>query len=259
MSGVPAEDAPPVVVTERRGHVLIISMHRPAKRNAIDPAMSAHLSAAFDHLEDDPDLWAGVLTGTAAVFSAGNDLLAGSGPPSARGGAYGLITRERATPLIAAVEGLALGGGFELVLSCDLVVAGETAQFVLPEVKRGVIPIYGGLFRTARALPLNIAREMALTGEPLDAARARDLGLVNHVTPDGQALPRAVELAEHICANAPTAVRRALDVINTLAATTDPLGWAQTDAAKQSVWATDDMQEGIQAFRERRSPQWTGH
>jgi enoyl-CoA hydratase/carnithine racemase len=253
-----AIDEPPVVETERRGHVLIISMARPAKRNAINPAMSAQLSAAFDTLEDDPDIWAGVLTGSPEVFSSGNDLLAGSGPPSVRGGAYGLITRERTKPLVAAVEGFALGGGFELVLACDLVVAAETASFGLPEVTRGVIALYGGLFRTAGALPLNIARELVLTGDTLDAARAHVLGLVNHLTPTGQARARAVALAERICANAPTAVRHALDVVNATAATGDPLGWAQTRAAKESVWASEDMQEGIQAFRERRAPRWTG-
>jgi enoyl-CoA hydratase/carnithine racemase len=255
---VPDDEAPEVVLTERRGHVLIISMNRPAKRNAVDPAMSGQLSAAFDLLDDDPDLWAGVLTGTPEMFSAGNDLVAGSGSPSVRGGPYGLITRERNTPLIAAVEGFALGGGFELVLACDLVVAGASARFALPEVTRGVLPLYGGLFRTTRVLPLNIARELALTGEPLDAARAQRLGLVNHVTTDGQALVGALALAERICANAPTAVRHALAVINAVAATDDPMGWAQTSAAKQSVWASDDMQEGLRAFRERRSPRWSG-
>lgn len=258
MGGATARYDHPIVVTERRGHVLIISMSRPAKRNAIDPIMSAQLSAAFDTLEDDPDLWAGVLTGTREVFSAGNDLIAGSGPPTERGGAYGLITRDRTTPLIAAVEGFALGGGFELVLACDLVVASETARFGLPEVTRGVIALYGGLFRTARALPLNIARELVLTGDPLDAARAHNLGLVNHVTPAGEALPRAAALAERICANAPSAVRHTLGVVNAMAATSDPLGWAQTSAAKESVWASPDMQEGIEAFRERRAPRWTG-
>jgi len=246
------------VVTGRRGHVFVISMARPAKRNAIDHVMSTQLSAAFDTLDDDPDLRAGVLTGTPEVFSAGNDLIAGSGPPSERGGAYGLITRTRMTPLIAAVEGFALGGGFELALACDLVVASETARFGLPEVTGGVIAVYGGLFRSARALPLNVARELALTGEPLDAIRAHTLGLVNHVTPAGQALHRAVELAERISANAPVAVRQTLGVVNAMAAASDALGWSQTNAAKESVWASQDMQEGILAFRDRRAPRWSG-
>jgi enoyl-CoA hydratase len=258
MLGGPASGERSVVKIERQGRVLIISMFRPAKRNAIDPAMSAQLSSAFDTLEDDPDVWAGVLTGTPDVFSAGNDVVAGSGPPSTRGGAYGLITRARRKPLIAAVEGFALGGGFELVLACDLVVAGDTARFGLPEVTRGVIALYGGLFRTSRVLPLNIARELALTGDPLDAARAQVLGLVNHLTPAGQALSRAVDLAERICANARLAVGNTLGVLNAMSASSDALGWEQTSAAKESVWASEDMLEGIQAFQESRPPQWTG-
>lgn len=246
-----------MVVTERRGHVLVVAMDRPAKRNAIDATMTNALGEAFDLLDDDPDLWAGVLTGTSDIFSAGNDLKTGSGDPHPRGGPYGLITRRRTTPLIAAVEGAALGGGFELVLACDLVVASRTASFALPEVSRGVVPLYGGLFRTTRALPVNLAREMVLTGDRLSAERAHVLGLVNHLTDPGEALPRAVALAERICANAPVAVRHSLAAVNDAYAAEDEDGWSRTSSAKTAVWSSDDMREGIEAFRERRPPRWT--
>jgi enoyl-CoA hydratase/carnithine racemase len=247
-----------MVVTERLGNVLVVSMRREAKRNAIDAEMSAALSKAFDTLEDDPHLRVGVLTGTEQVFSAGNDLRTGSGEPSARGGPYGLITRARRKPLIAAVEGYALGGGFELVLACDLVVASQSARFALPEVIRGVIALHGGLFRSARTLPLNIARELMLTGDALGADRAHALGFVNRVTADGGALAGALALAERIAANAPIAVQHTLSVVNALARGDDEYGWAQTAAAKRSVWSSKDMEEGISAFREHRAPQWSG-
>lgn len=246
-----------MVITERRGRVLIVAIERPAKRNAIDADTAAGLATAFDLLEDDPDLWAGVLTGTSEVFSAGNDMRAGSGQPPERGGPYGLITRRRRTPLVAAVEGYALGGGFELVLSCDVVVASRTASFGLPEVSRGVLPLYGGLFRTAAVLPQNIAREMVLTGDPLDAERAHALGLVNHLTEPGSARDRAVALAERICANSPVAVRHALEVMSAGSASGEAEHWDRTSAAREAVWASDDMQEGVRAFGERRPPRWT--
>ena len=247
-----------VLVTERRDHILVISMRREAKRNAIDAEMSAALAAAFDELEDDPDLWVGVLTGTPSVFSAGNDLAAGSGEPSPRGGTYGLITRSRTKPLICAVEGYALGGGFEMVLACDVVVASETARFGLPEVSRGVIALYGGLFRSLRRLPSNVAREMVLTGEPLTGERGVLVGLVNHLTPPGGALDRALELGEKICANAPAAVQHSLRVLNAMDGLDDEAGWAATQNARDAVWSSADMREGISAFRERRQPRWSG-
>src|SRR3954467_3746298 len=161
--------SPMPVITERRGRVLVVRLDRPSKRNAIDAEMAAGLDAAMNTLDDDPEIWAGVLTGTDEVFSAGTDLVAGPGAPTPRGGEYGLARRRRTTPLVAAVEGMALGGGFELVLSCDLVVASRTALFGLPEVRLGLVANCGGLFRGPRLLPVNIARELLLTGEPISA------------------------------------------------------------------------------------------
>ena len=140
----------------------------------------------MNELEDDPELWCGVLTGTATVFSAGADLGGGTGGPTPRGGEVGLVRRHRTKPLIAAVEGYAVGGGMELVLSCDLVVASTSAWFGLPEVKRGLMPDYGGTFRSVRQLPPNVARELLLTGEFLPAERAERLGFVNRLTEPGE-------------------------------------------------------------------------
>ena len=174
------------------------------------------------------------------------------------GGLVGLITRRRTKPLVAAVEGLALGGGLELVLCCDLVVAATDAAFGLPEVRRGLMPDFGGAFRIARVLPANVARELLLTGDNLDAERAERLGLVNLLSPPGGALEAALGLAEKVCANAPLAVREALGLV-TLEITGDESElWAASHAAHARLLATEDVAEGVGAFFERRPPRWTG-
>ena len=174
------------VDVERMGRILVISIQREEKRNALNAEITAGVDTAMNELEDNPELWCGVLTGTATVFSAGADLGAGTGGPTPRGGEVGLVRRHRTKPLIAAVEGYAVGGGMELVLSCDLVVASTSASFGLPEVKRGLMPDYGGTFRSVRRLPPNVARELLLTGEFLPAERAERLGFVNRLTEPGQ-------------------------------------------------------------------------
>jgi enoyl-CoA hydratase len=171
---------------ERRGRVLVIRMEREAKRNAIDRSMTRGIDEALNLLEDDDQLWAGIITGTTAVFSAGTDLRDGAGRPTERGGEYGVIRRRRNKPLIAAVEGPAFGGGFEIALACDLVVASRTARFALPESRRGVMASSGALFRAMRALPLNVAKELLITGAVLDADRGYQLGFVNRVTDPGE-------------------------------------------------------------------------
>jgi len=246
------------VETERRGRVLIVSLHREEKRNAIDRELADGVEAALNTLDDDPELWVGILTGTATVFSAGTDLSQPASPATERGGEYGVIRRQRAKPLIAAVEGYALGGGMEIVLACDLVVASTTARFGLPEVARGILPTCGGLFRSARALPLNVAKELLLTGDQLLPQRAYELGLVNRITEPGQALDGALALAERICVNAPVSVRQslwALEQVNTL---TDEQGWTSTTEATRVVRGTDDFREGRTAFFEKRPPNWSG-
>ena len=175
------------VDVERIGRIQVISIQREEKRNALNAEITGGVDAAMNELEDNPELWCGVLTGTATVFSAGADLGGGTGGPTPRGGEVGLVRRHRTKPLIAAVEGYAVGGGMELVLACDLVVASTSASFGLPEVKRGLMPDYGGTFRSVRQLPPNVACELLLTGEFLPAERAERLGFVNRLTEPGGA------------------------------------------------------------------------
>jgi enoyl-CoA hydratase/carnithine racemase len=241
----------------RRGRVLVISLRREEKRNAIDEEMALGIDGALNELEDDEGLWVGIVTGGRDVFSAGTDLRVGSGAGTERGGPYGIIRRRRSKPLIAAVEGPALGGGMEIVLACDLVVASTTASFGLPEVRRGLLALYGGVFRSARSLPLNVAREIVLPGDPIDAERAERHGLVNAVTEPGGALDGAVRLAERICANAPVAVRQSLQLIDAATVTEDG-AWALTDDAMAVVMASEDAREGRAAFLEHRPPEWRG-
>jgi enoyl-CoA hydratase/carnithine racemase len=233
-------------------------MERATKRNAIDASMTAALDAALNELDDDPDLWAGVLAGSPEAFSAGTDLVAGAGGPTARGGNYGVVRRDRSTPLVAAVEGVAYGGGFEIVLACDLVVAARPARFALPETARGLVANCGALFRTPRALPRNIANEMLLTGEPLDAERAWSLGLVNALVEPGEAEAAALALAERVCANAPVAQRATLGAVSEVVADEESRGWAATERAQIMVNMSQDADEGVAAFREKRSPRWNG-
>jgi enoyl-CoA hydratase len=241
----------------RYGRVLVVSLQRQHKRNAIDEEMALGIDGALNELEDDDGLWVGVLTGGTEVFSAGSDLRVGSGAGTERGGPYGVIRRQRAKPLIAAVEGAALGGGMEIVLACDLVVASRTATFGLPEVRRGLLALYGGVFRAARSLPLNIAREIVLTGDPIDAERAERHGLVNVVTAPGRALEEALQLAERICANAPVAVRQSLRLVAAAEPDEEP-AWRLTDEAMAAVVASEDAGEGRAAFLEHRPPEWRG-
>lgn len=246
------------VSLQRRGRVLIIQMERADKANAIDSRMTQSLDAALNLLDDDPELWCGVLVGGPRAFSAGTDLANGAGEPTERGGPYGVVKRQHRTPLIAAVEGLALGGGFELVLACDMVTAARSARFGLPEVARGVIPTCGGLFRGWQSLPLTVAKQLMLTGQPLSAQRAYELGIVNTLAEDGQALEAALELAEQVCENSPFAVSSSLTAIQQVLAAEEDLGWSKTDQALEAVVASADRQEGVAAFLEKRSPRWQG-
>ncbi|MEU8490172.1 enoyl-CoA hydratase-related protein [Pseudonocardia alni] len=246
------------VTTERHGHVLVIRMTRPDKRNAVDAAMTAGLDEALNTLDDDPDLWCGVLAGDATAFSAGTDLAAGSGGPTPRGGNYGVVRRDRRRPLIAAVEGVAYGGGFEIVLACDMVVASTTARFGLPEVARGLVANCGALFRAPRPLPLNIAKQLLVTGRPLDAERAYTLGLVSELVEPGGAEAAALALAAAVCENSPLAVSVSLRALERVVSESDERGWNATEIASAAIDRSADRTEGIAAFLEKRPPRWTG-
>ncbi len=247
-----------VLSTERHDRILVMTMQRVEKRNAINPEMTAAIDAALNELDDDNDLWVGVLSGGDQVFSAGTDLKERSGKPTLRGGEYGIIRRRRQKPLIAAVEGLALGGGFEIAIACDVIVAASNARWGFPEVKRGVVASSGALFRAPRSLPLHVAKELLLTGGETTTERLERLGVVSRVTQPGGSLAAAVELAREICANSPSAVQQTLRAVDRIVGESDELGWAATADSVRSNFASEDSAEGVQAFLEKRSPNWTG-
>jgi enoyl-CoA hydratase len=249
------------VRTERAGDgVLVLTLDRPAKRNAVDGRTSRALAAALDTLDDDPDLAVGVLTGAGGTFCAGMDLAAfldGDAPEVPGRGFAGLTEAPPAKPLIAAVEGYALAGGCELVLACDLVVAAEDATFGLPEVGLGLVAGSGGLLRLPHRIPRAVAAELALTGDRFGAADAHRWGLVNRVVAPGGARDAAVGLAARIARNAPLALaatKRLLAAADLPAE--EALARQQTELA--AVKASEDAQEGARAFAEKRAPRWSG-
>lgn len=243
-------------------HVAVITIDRPDARNAISPEVTAALETAIDRVEDTPELRVAVLTSTPPVFCAGADLKTIRDGrrlelSTERGGFAGLVRRARTKPLIAAVDGPALAGGTEIVLSCDLVVASEAARFGLPEVKRGLVAAAGGLFRLPRKLPANLAMEHVLTGEPIPVETAARYGLVNRVCEPGEARETALELAAAIAANAPIAVRESRRVMIE-SGPGDDRGWELSRAAAGVAAESEDVQEGIAAFLEKRAPVWRG-
>ncbi|MGE0067942.1 MAG: crotonase/enoyl-CoA hydratase family protein [Solirubrobacterales bacterium] len=252
-----------VVRFERHGeHVAVITIDRPEARNAVSPEVTNAVEAAMDELEGDGELRVAVLTATPPVFCAGADLKAIRDGrrlelSTERGGFAGFVRRQRTKPVIAAVDGPALAGGTELVLACDLVVASEAARFGLPEVERGLVAAAGGLFRLPRKLPPNLAMEHVLTGEPIDVETAHRHGLVNRVCAAGAAAETALELAARIAANAPIAVRESRRVMIESGAG-DERGWQLSKDAAKVAAESEDVQEGIKAFLEKRAPVWRG-
>lgn len=261
-SSTPANSEP--VVRERHGRVELVRLNREAARNAIDGPTTKALDAIFDELTDDPEVWAVVLTGAGErAFCAGMDLKAfASGQAgdimSSRNGFGGIASRRFPKPLIAAVNGAALAGGFELVLSCDLVVAAEHAIFGIPEAKRGLVAAGGGLIRLEKVLPRNVALELALTGEPIDASRAKELGLANRVVPGAEVVAEALALAELICQNAPLAVRTSKEVMRRARDLAEQDAWKMNAELTLPVFASKDAIEGATAFAEKRQPVWQG-
>jgi len=259
-----SEDAnPQAVVREQRGRVAILRINRPGARNAVNGDVARGMEAALDACEADDDTRAVVITGTGEVFCAGADLkrvaTSDSGQlATKRGGFGGITTREFAKPLIAAVNGHALAGGFEIVLACDLVVAADGANFGIPEVKRGLFAAAGGLIRLPNRIPTATAMELALTGDPIDARRAFELGLVNRVVARADVIDAALELAERVCANAPVAVRNSRTMVREARDLTEAEAWPRNYELAMEVFSTKDSIEGATAFAEKRPPKWTG-
>jgi enoyl-CoA hydratase len=252
-----------VVERERRGRVEVLTLNRPEARNAVNDVVSTAIETALDDLEADDAVVAVVITGRGDVFSAGADLkMVARGEANriatARGGFGGIVARDFPKPLIAAVNGPALAGGFEMVLRCDLVVAADDAVFGLPEVRRGLFAAAGGPFRLARRIPLATAVEIVLTGEPVAAARAHQLGLVNRLVPRAQVLAEALALADRIAENAPVAVRNSLRMVREAGDLEETAAWRRSAELAGEVFATGDAIEGARAFAEKRPPRWAG-
>lgn len=256
----------PHALIERRDHVLIVTMNRPAARNALSGPMLELMRQAWDTVDADPDIRACVLTGAGGAFCAGADLkaMASSHPGDRfRGGDLDLSViepllkgRRLTKPLIAAVEGPAIAGGTEILQACDIRVAGESARFGVSEARWGLFPLGGSAVRLVRQIPYTVAADLLLTGRHITAAEALSIGLIGHVVPDGQALSRALEIAAAIAANGPLAVRAILQVIRDTEGMPENEAFALEAKAGMAVFASEDAKEGPRAFAEKRRPQF---
>jgi crotonobetainyl-CoA hydratase len=263
-----SDAADPVVLVERRGHVMIVTLNRPEVHNACNLAMWLAGGEALEQAESDPEVRVVIVTGAGEkTFSAGADLKAimrgeparPDDPVKASWGFAGIANHPISKPVIAAVNGNAMGGGTELALGCDLVVAVEHARFGLSEVKVGLFAASGGVFRLGRQIPPKVATEMILTGEPIDARRAQELGLVNRVVPQGELIDAALSLAEKIAANAPLSVQASKRIALRIADGRfgdEADDWRRTEEEMAILSRSEDAREGPRAFAEKRSPQW---
>jgi enoyl-CoA hydratase len=241
--------------------IMTITLNRPEAKNAANRALAEGVAAAIDELDSNNDIRVAILTGAGGTFCSGMDLKAfvsGETPAIEGRGFGGLTEAPPAKPLIAAVEGYALAGGLELMISCDLVVAAEDAKFGIPEVKRGLAAAAGGLVRLPRQIPQRLAMELALTGDFIDSGRAAEMGLINRVVPSGTALDGAKELAATICANGPLAVKVSKQVVVESAEWSSEEMWDKQTEIVMPIFTSKDAIEGSVAFAEKRAPNWTG-
>ncbi|WP_343599071.1 crotonase/enoyl-CoA hydratase family protein [Mycobacterium sp.] len=255
-------------LVERRGHTLIVTLNRPAARNALSGEMMAIMVDAWDHVDDDPDVRCCILTGAGGYFCAGMDLKAATARPpgdSFKDGSYdpsridALLKGRRLTkPLIAAVEGPAIAGGTEILQGTDIRVAGESAKFGISEAKWSLYPMGGSAVRLVRQIPYTVACDLLLTGRHISAAEAREIGLVGHVVPDGQALAKALEIAEVISNNGPLAVQAILKSIRETEGLPEDEAFVIDTRLGVEVFLSDDAKEGPRAFKEKRAPQFHG-
>ncbi len=251
----------PCVLTEVVDGVLVVTINRPQARNAINTETAVAIGAAMDRLDSDSSLVSGIVTGAGGTFCAGMDLkafLAGERPSIQGRGFAGIVEQPPAKPLIAAVEGYAIAGGFEIALACDMIVAADDAKLGLPEVKRGLVAAGGGLMRLQQRVPYHVAMEWALTGDLIPASRAYDVSLVNRLTPPGGALEEALRLARAIVSNGPLAVAATKRIV------IESPGWSAAEMftrqreITEPVRSSQDAREGATAFKEKRTPRWRG-
>jgi enoyl-CoA hydratase len=264
----PEDDEQPHCLLERRGAVLVVTMNRPHARNALSGPMLAIMKAAWDQVDGDPSIRACVLTGAGGAFCAGADLKAmtTSHPgDSFAGGGWDLSViepllkgRRLTKPLIAAVEGPAIAGGTEILQATDIRVAGQSARFGVSEARWGLFPLGGSAVRLPRQIPYTLAAELLLTGRHLSAEEARSIGLIGHVVPDGEALARALELAELVAANGPLAVRAILRTMRETEGMAEQDAFAVEAKLGMAVFASADAKEGPRAFAAKRAPEFRG-
>jgi enoyl-CoA hydratase len=249
------------LLVERHDTVLQLTINRPHVRNALDRRVSEEIAEALDELDSSAELRVAVLTGAGGNFSSGMDLKAfglGEIPVVEGRGLAGFAQAPPRKPLIAAVEGYALAGGFEVALACDLIVASRDAVFGLPEVKRSLLAAGGGLIRLSRRIPYNVAMELSIVGDPIGAARAAELGIVNRLTEPGEALAGAMALAEQIATNGPLGVAAAKEVLALSADVPEAEAWDRQRPINAQIAESQDAKEGALAFVEKRAPVWTG-
>jgi enoyl-CoA hydratase len=253
------EEAP--VLTERHDGVLLITLNRPEMRNAVNLPLAQGIAAALDELDGDESLSVGVLTGAGKGFCAGMDLkvfVSGERPWVGDRGFAGIVRRGPLKPLIAAIEGFAVAGGLEVALACDLIVAAKGAKLGIPEVKRSLVAAGGALLRLPRSLPFNVAMELALTGDPITAERAAELGLVNRLAEPGAAVSEALRLAGEIAVNGPLALAASKRILQEQWDWSTAEMWDAQSAISDPVFISEDAREGATAFTQKRPPVWRG-
>lgn len=259
--GLPSMGDEQAVLAERHGNVLLITLNRPDARNSVNAALAQGIALALDELDEDAGLQVGVITGAGKGFSAGMDLKAfvrGESPHVDGRGFAGIVQKPPRKPLIAAIEGFAVAGGLEIALSCDLIVAARDARLGIPEVKRSLVAAGGALLRLPQRIPYHVAMEMALTGEPISAERAYDVGLVNRLAEPGGAVDTALALAETVAENAPLALAASKRIIVESPEWSEEERWQRQGEISGPVFVSEDAREGATAFAEKRNPVWKG-
>jgi enoyl-CoA hydratase len=249
------------VLTEVDQGVLVVTINRPEARNAINTETAVAIGEAMERLDDDRSLVAGVITGAGGTFCAGMDLkafLAGERPSIPGRGFAGIVEQPPVKPIVAALEGYAIAGGFEIALACDMLVAADDAKFGLPEVKRGLVAAGGGLLRLPQRVPYHLAMEWSLTGELIPAQRGYEVGLVNRITPKGGALDEALRMAKAIAANGPLAVAASKRILVEAPEWPAAERFDRQREINEPVRSSEDAREGATAFKEKRAPRWQG-